>query len=91
MKYLGFSRIVAVLVIIVGLAITISLVPMSTNAHIVTEDPWHPVPAAYLRTLFYADLKPINWSLIAQEYEAPIDETGYENLSVLDLIAEVQS
>ena len=90
MKYLSFSRVMAVLLVITGLAITINLVPMSTSAHIVTEEPWHPVPAAYLRTLFYADLKPINWVLIAQEYEAPITETGYENLSVLDLIAEAQ-
>lgn len=46
-----------------------ALVPFSSQAHIVPEEPWHPAPAAYLRGLFYANLKPINWALIDKEYK----------------------
>ena len=73
---------------VVVLVLIISLVPRSGSAHIVSEEPWHPVPAAYLRALFYANLKPVDWALIAQEYEAPMAESGYEGLSVLDILAE---
>lgn len=52
-------------------------IPFSSQAHIVPEDPWHPAPAAYLRGLFYANLKPTNWSMIAKEY-ATVIESGYE-------------
>lgn len=43
--------------------------PSSGQAHIVPEEPWHPAPAAYLRSLFYTNLTPINWALIDQEYK----------------------
>lgn len=72
------------LVILLGL-----LLPLSGSAHIVVEEPWHPVPAAYLRSLFYASLKPINWRLIAAEYEGPIADPGYAGKSVYDLLAPV--
>ncbi len=65
------------------------LLPLSGSAHIVVEEPWHPVPAAYLRGLFYASLKPIDWRLIAAEYERPIADPGYHGKSVYDLLAPV--
>lgn len=63
------------------------LFSLPLNAHIITEEPWHSVPGAYLRGLFYASLKPINWELIAKEYETPIDIPGYERKTVYDLLA----
>ena len=44
-------------------------IPLSSRAHIVPEEPWHPAPASYLRSLFYANLKPTNWALIDEEYK----------------------
>lgn len=60
--------------------------PQSASAHIVTEEPWHPVAGAYLRAVFYANLKPVDWELIASEYDAPIGEPGYENKTVYEMI-----
>jgi mono/diheme cytochrome c family protein len=65
------------------------LLPLSGSAHIVVEEPWHPVPAAYLRSLFYASLKPIDWRRIAAEYERPIADSGYHGKSVYDLLGPV--
>ena len=57
-------------VIILGLTMLIS---SRSQAHIVNEIPWHPVPEAYLRALFFANLGPnINWEMIAAEFETPI-------------------
>lgn len=62
----------------------------STHAHILAEEPWHPVPAAYLRSLFYANLKPIDWPLIAQEYSV-VKDPGYEFTSIYEALAPAQS
>jgi len=77
--------------IIWGLFMLVSLLPLTSQAHIVAEAPWHPVPAAYRRALFYANLKPVDWALIAQEYENPLSESGYRNQSVYDLLAEAEA
>ena len=50
-------------------------IPLSSQAHIVPEEPWHPAPASYLRSLFYANLKPTNWALIDEEYKT-VSEAG---------------
>ncbi|RMH21394.1 MAG: cytochrome C [Acidobacteria bacterium] len=60
-------------------------------AHIVNEEPWHPVPAAYLRSLFYANLKPIPWHRIASEYDAPLREPGFAGKTVYELLAPAQA
>ena len=79
------------LLAITALALALGLIlPLTSTAHVVPEEPWHPVPAAYRRALFYTNLKPVNWSLVAQEYEKSIQESGYEGQSVLELIAEAQ-
>ena len=83
-KY-GWVMLVVVFIVFVGL-----LPPLTSTAHVVPEEPWHPVPAAYRRALFYTNLKPISWKLIAQEYETPIKESGYEAKTVYDLITEAQ-
>jgi mono/diheme cytochrome c family protein len=57
------------------------------DAHIVTEEPWHPVAGAYLRAVFYVNLKPVDWELIASEYSEPIGEPGYDNKTVYEMIA----
>ena len=65
------------------------LTPYSSSAHIVNEVPWHPVPATYLRSIFYANLGPnINWQGIAAEFESPIAEEGFGGKSPLDLLAD---
>ena len=68
-------------------------VPFTQNgsAHIVSEEPWHPVAQAYLRGIFYANLKPIDWQLIESEYVEPIGEPGYGTKTVYDLIAVTDS
>ncbi|MDX1520010.1 MAG: cytochrome c peroxidase [Anaerolineae bacterium] len=77
-------------VLVFGLSLGL-LYPLTSTAHVVPEEPWHPVPAAYLRALFYTNLKPIDWQLIAQEYESPIEESGYDAKTVFDLIGEAQN
>lgn len=71
-------------VAVVGSALT--LAPIGSRAHIVPEQPWHPVAAAYLRSLFYLELVPIDWDLVASEYES-VRESGYGIDSVYDGIA----
>lgn len=61
----------AILFLLCGL-----IIPSGSQAHIVPDEPWHPAPASYLRSLFYANLKPTNWDLIAQEY-ATISEPEF--------------
>ena len=84
-KY-GWVFIVIALTLSIGL-----LLPLTSTAHVVPEEPWHPVPAAYRRALFYANLKPVNWQLIAQEFETPIAESGYDSKTVYDLLAEINN
>jgi len=68
------------------------LLSLTSQAHITTEEPWHPAPAAYRSALFYANLGPqIDWPLIAQEFETPITEAGYDNRSVYDMLAQVDA
>ena len=45
------------------------LVPLVARSHIVREEPWNPVPAAYLRTIFYLNLEPLDWQAVAAELE----------------------
>lgn len=66
------------------------LLPLATRAHVVPEEPWHPVPAAYRRALFYTNLKPIDWPLIAREFETPVGESGYEAKTVYELMTDAQ-
>lgn len=54
-------------------------IPISSQAHIVLEEPWHPAPAAYLRSLFHANLTPTNWALIDEEYKT-VSEPEYAGL-----------
>ncbi len=61
--------------------IILLLVSVPAGAHIIKEEPWHPVPAAYLRGLFYINLKPIDWSLIEKDFMT-VNEPGYEFTSV---------
>ncbi|HEX9921535.1 MAG TPA: cytochrome c peroxidase [Anaerolineae bacterium] len=80
--------------VIAVLALTLPfglLLPLTSSAHVVPEEPWHPVPAAYRRALFYSNLKPIDWQLIAQEYETPIQESGFDSKTVYDFLAEAKN
>lgn len=74
-------------VLTLAIAVLLTAFPMRGDAHIVPEEAWHPVAQAYLRGIFYINLKPTDWELIAQEYEKPIDKPGYGDKSVFDLIA----
>ena len=58
------------------------------HAHIVKQEPWHPLPAAYLRTVFYMNLKPVNWELIAGEYNSQ-HEAGYDYRSVYEILDQL--
>ena len=69
---------------VVGSVLT--LAPIGSRAHIVPEQPWHPVAAAYLRSLFYLELVPIDWDLVAAEYDG-VREAGYGIESVYDGMA----
>ena len=62
------------------------LAPLSSDAHIVPEEPWHPVAGGYLRALFYLNLRPIDWDLVATEY-AGVVEAGYGVESVYQGLA----
>ena len=62
--------------------------PANIN-HIVPEEPWHPVPAAYLRAVFYLNLRPINWELVEHEYNN-LDADGYPFSTFYEAIAPVE-
>ncbi len=62
------------------------LLPLTGRSHIIREEPWHPVPAAYLRSLFYLKLQPVDWTLISAEFEG-VREDGWQLTSVYDGIA----
>ena len=76
-------------IVAVSVGIMLSLSSTQSSAHVVPEEPWHPVAGAYLRALFYLNLTPINWELISEEFTGR-KETGYglesvyESLSVND-------
>jgi cytochrome c peroxidase len=59
---------VAALVAMVGLA----AVAVPATAHIVREEPWHPVAAAYRTSLFLADLTPVPWEAVEAAWTQPI-------------------
>ena len=82
-----YGWVLAIIVLAIPLGL---LLPLASRAHVVPEEPWHPVPAAYRRALFYANLKPINWELITREYDAPITEAGYDSRSAYELIEEAE-
>ena len=83
----GLKRIIRTITFAAAVMLTASFATDSSS-HIVTEEPWHPVAGAYLRAVFYANLKPLDWELIKNEYEGPIGEPGYQGKTVYALLAE---
>ena len=70
-----------------------SLWPLTGTGHIVVEEPWHPVPAAYLRVLFYLSLEPVDWHRVATELAVVEDpnyalESVYQGLAPAAALAE---
>lgn len=45
-------------------------------AHIVREEPWHPVPYAYRTAVFLLNLQPTDWDLIARKFAADDEVVG---------------
>jgi cytochrome c peroxidase len=45
------------------------------GAHIVREEPWHPIPYAYRTAVFLLNLQPTDWDLIERKFTAA-DEVG---------------
>lgn len=66
------------------------LFPSRAVPHIVVEEPWHPVASAYLRGLFYANLEPVDWQLIAHEYEI-VDDPDFAISSVYEGLAGAEA
>ena len=69
------------------------LVPLVARSHIVREEPWNPVPAAYLRTIFYLNLEPLDWQAVAAELETIRDpdwplHSVYEGLAPASLFGD---
>jgi len=62
------------------------LLPHTGSSHIIREEPWHPVPAAYLRSLFYLKLQPVDWNLIQAEFEG-VREDGWQLDTVYEGLA----
>jgi cytochrome c peroxidase len=50
------------------------LPPSATTAHVVKQEGWHPVPAAYLYGMFAAGLEPVDWDGIAERFETTSDK-----------------
>ena len=79
----GRRRLAVLAIIVLG---ALFLLPLTGRSHIIREEPWHPVPAAYLRSLFYLKLQPVDWALVRAEYES-VREGGSQLDSVYDGIA----
>jgi len=87
-KILGlFYRLLVLPVMVVLLA---GLFPLAASADIKPEEPWHPAAAAYARSLFDANLKPINWGLVEKEYSTSIQEPGYGEKSVYEMLRDTK-
>lgn len=72
------------LFITLSIIIILLAMPTVSQAHIVTEISWHPVPVAYLHALFYANLgSNINWDLIAAEFASTVNGEGYRSQASL--------
>ena len=65
------------------------LITLPLQAHIIKEEQWYPVTAAYLRSLFYANLKPVNWEIIESEYST-VNEPGYNLSSVYEALTPLE-
>ena len=50
--------------IAVGLGVWAASAVPAANAHIVREDPWHPIAAAYRASMFLGDLVPVPWDKV---------------------------
>lgn len=70
-------------------AVLFYLFLMPADAHVIKEEPWHPVPAAYLRSLFYSGLKPVDWDLIEREFST-VGHPGYKFRSVFETFMPVK-
>lgn len=70
--------------IIFGLLI-LCVLTLPLKAHIIKEEQWHPATAAYLRAIFYTNLKPVDWKIIENEFNT-INEPGYKFDSVYEAL-----
>lgn len=66
------SAVEVVIIVAAAVLAATALIPRPASSHIVREEPWHPVAGAYLRSLFYLGLPPVDWELVAREYEQPL-------------------
>ncbi len=61
---------------------------INSFAHIIKEEPWHPLPASYLKSVFYLNLKPINWDLIEREFSSQ-EQSGYDYRSLYEILDQI--
>jgi len=67
----------------------LSVLILPSRAHIIKEEQWYPVTAAYLRTIFYLNIKPVNWEIIDAEFST-INVPGYKFDSVYDALIPLE-
>ena len=48
----------------------------AAGAHIVREEPWHPIPYAYRTAVFLLNLQPTDWDLIERKFTAADEVVG---------------
>jgi cytochrome c peroxidase len=48
------------------------------RAHVVKQQPWHPVAAAYLYGVFVTGLEPVDWDGIAERFETTSDKFAHQ-------------
>ncbi len=75
-------------IIIIAFFLVYWALGINTSAHIVKEQPWHPLPASYLKSVFYLNLKPINWELIEKEFSTQ-EQSGYDYRSVYEILDQI--
>ncbi len=80
----NISTLASIILVFAALA----LATKSSYSHIVKEEPWHPLPAAYLRTVFYLNIKPVNWDNINNEFIQQ-DESGYDYRSIYEILDQI--
>ena len=62
----------------------------STQATMVEEQSWHPVAGAYLSSVYFLNLEPVDWGLIARTYEGAAAESG-GGQRPFDVLAQVSA
>lgn len=75
--------------IVLNLLLATIIFSPAANATVVKQEPWNPIAASYLRSLFYLNLKPVDWDRVAEEYRI-FEVNGYKENSEYNIFTKLK-